>query len=114
MKLRCLRDCFLFAFLQKTTKDGVFVEETKWGFQVTPNNYFQGKDNAAFTRALEKGRWVKVLITGPDCKEVKQGDTVCLESQMWTNGFNYDGVQIRKSDESKVLMVATGPITFNF
>ena len=67
---------------------------------------FQGKDHGAFDRALQKGRWAKVLTIGPDCKEIKVGDFVCIEPQMWTNAFEYDGVQIRKTDESKVMMVS--------
>ena len=50
---------------------------------------------------MNKGRWGKVLAIGNECEEIQVG-----EPQMWTNSFEYDGVPIRKTDESKVMIVS--------
>lgn len=106
MKLRCLRNNILFVLLQRTNKKGVFIDETKWGFQIVPGTDFQGRDNAAFSNALQEGRWAKVLTVGPECEEIKPGDYICVEPQMWTNAFTYDGIKIRRTDESKVMLIS--------
>lgn len=103
MKLRAIRNSILFAFLQKETKQGYFSEETKWGFTITPN---KSRQKTGFDESVKKGRWAKVLLVGPECKEVETGDYVCLEPQMWTNGFNYEGIKIRKSDETKIMIIS--------
>lgn len=103
MKLRAIKNSILFAFLQKENQKGYFQEETKWGFTITADKSQQKK---GFDEAVKFGRWAKVLLTGPDCKEVETGDYVCLEPQMWTNGFKYDGIKIRKSDEDKIMIIS--------
>ena len=106
MKLRCLHDGILFVFLQQTDSRGMFAEETKWGFKMTPGSYLHKKDKAHWDAALQQGRWGKVLVTGPKCEEVEVGDYICVEPQMWTNSAVYDGVMIRKTDESKVMIIS--------
>ena len=106
MKLRCLRNGILFAFIQNETGHGLFEEKTNWGFTMTPGSYLHGKDKENFDRALQVGRWAKVLTIGPECEEVEVGDYVCIEPTMYTNAFMHDGIKIRKSDESKVMLIS--------
>lgn len=106
MTIRCIRDGILFAFLQQTTAHGMFVDQTKWGFELTPGSYLHGKDREHFQRAMDIGRWAKVLAVGPECKEVQVGDYICIEPTMYSNSFEYDGVKIRKTDETKVMLLS--------
>lgn len=106
MKLRCLHDGFLFAFLQEKVKGGLFVESTDWGFQIDPMKDRQKEGNDAFNRSLQEARWAKILTVGPECEEVEVGDYVAIEPMMHTNAFEHDGVKIYKSDESKVLIIS--------
>lgn len=104
MKLRCIRNGILFVFLQPVTSDGQFVEQTKWGFQLQNN---PSKQSQSFGESIRhEGRWGKVLTIGPECEHVKIGDYICVEPNMWSNSFKYDDIQIRKTDESKVLLVS--------
>lgn len=106
MKLRALRNTFLFAFLQKQNQYGWFEEETEWGFNLFAHKNVNKEGYQTFNRTLNQGRWGKVVLIGPKCETVKVGDYVCLEPMMWTNGFNHDGVQIHKSDETKVMLIS--------
>jgi len=106
MKLRCIRNGILFAFLQKTNQKGYFEDETSWGFTISADKNGQGQGHGAFDRSIKEGRWAKVLVVGNECQEVEVGDYICVEPAMWTNSFDYDGVAIRKTDESKVMIVS--------
>jgi len=106
MKLRCIRNGILFVFLQQVTGHGLFVDKTKWGFEIIPGSYLHGKDRAQFDKALNTGHWGRVLTIGPDCKEINVGDYICVEPQMWSNAFDHEGFQIRKTDESKVMLIS--------
>ena len=106
MKLRCIRNGILFAFLQGTNHKGYFEDETSWGFKIAADEDGQRAGHNAFDETVSKGRWAKVLVVGNECEEVEVGDYVCLEPNMWTNSFKHDGVAIRKSDESKVMIIS--------
>ena len=106
MKLRCLRNGILFVLLQKINEKGMFMEETTWGFEIMPGQNIKEKQHDGFHRTIDIGRWGKVLTVGPECEEVVVGDYVCVEPQMWTNAFKYDGIQIRKTDESKIMLIS--------
>lgn len=106
MKLRCLHNGFLFVWLQQRTSGGFFVEETKWGFHFAESNDANRAGYNSLHRTLNQGYWGKVLTIGPECKEVKIGDYVIIEPMMHTNAFEYDGIKIYKSDESKILLIS--------
>lgn len=106
MKLRCLHNGFLFAWLQLRTSEGYFVEQTKWGFSFAEVKDGNRAGYNSLQRTLHEGHWGKVLTIGPECKEVKIGDYVMIEPMMHSNAFDYDGVKIFKSDESKVLLIS--------
>lgn len=106
MAIRPLHNSFLFAFLQQQTAEGNFMETTKSGLLLPGYGNRQREAHAAFDRSLKEGRWALVLATGPKCKEVQEGDYVCLEPNMWTNSVEHDGIKIRKSDETKVMLIS--------
>lgn len=106
MKLRCIRNGILFAFLQNTNSKGYFEDQTSWGLKIVADKDGQGAGHGSFDRSISQGRWAKVLVVGNECDEVQVGDYICIEPQMWTNSFEYDGVQIRKTDESKVMIIS--------
>jgi hypothetical protein len=106
MKLRCLHDGILFAFLQSTNAKGYFVEKTNWGFELAAPTDAQRAGNNVFNRTLQEGRWARVLTIGPECKTVEVGDYICVEPMMWTNSFTHDSVRIYKTDESKVMLIS--------
>lgn len=49
-------------------------------------------------------RWGKVLAAGPEA-DVKVGEYVLIETLMWSNGTQVDGVKLWKTDDSKVMLV---------
>ena len=106
MKLRCIRNGIIFALLQKTNQKGYFEDETKWGFVIQADKDGQKAGHGAFDRSVAEGRWGKVLVIGRECENVNVGDYVCVEPQMWTNSFDFDGISVRKTDESKVMIVS--------
>lgn len=95
MALRPLANTFLFAFFNETSQ-GRFIERTKGKIILTNQDLdVQGK----------YARWAKVLAVGPDVVDFKNGDIVLIEAGMWTTGFKHDGVQVWKSDDSKVVAI---------
>ena len=95
--LKPLFDGILFVFLDDFKK-GFFQEETDWGFKIGATT-----DNSA-----QEARWAKVLAVGPDVPEedVKKGTYVMIEPLMWTRGVENDGVQVWKTDFSKVMLIS--------
>ena len=91
-----LFDGILFVF-EDDVKKGFFQEETDWGFKIQGN-----PDNSA-----KHGRWGKVVAVGPDVKpeDVENGDSIFVEPLMWTKGIKHDGIQVWKTDITKVMAV---------
>lgn len=87
----------LFVFVDSVSK-GQFQETTESGITIVSDR----------KRSAEKTRWAKVLAVGPNCKEVEKGDVICIEPLMWSLGFKHDGVEIWKTDETKVMCVDHG------
>lgn len=106
MKIRCIRNGILFALLQSANAKGYFEERTKSGIVIAADKNGQGQGHEAFDRSVKMGRWGRVLAIGNECEDVKVGDYICVEPQMWTNSFDYDGVPIRKTDEDKVMLIS--------
>ena len=92
-----LFDGILFVFTDELKK-GHFQEKTDWDFQLIGNH-----DNSA-----KSGRWGKVLSVGPDVpsEEVVNGSYIFIEPLMWTKGIKHDGIEIWKTDITKVMAVS--------
>lgn len=50
-------------------------------------------------------RWGEVLAIGPKVDGLAPGDFVLVESLMWMEGTEVDGVKMWKTDDSKILAV---------
>jgi co-chaperonin GroES (HSP10) len=58
------------------------------------------------TEASQKvHRWGEVLAIGPKVEGLAVGDYVLIESLMWMEGTEVDGVRMWKTDDSKILVV---------
>jgi len=92
-----LFDSILFVFLDDF-KRGFFREETDWGFKI----------GATTDNSTQAARWAKVLSVGPDVPEddVKKGTYILVEPLMWTKGVKNDGLDVWKTDISKVMLVS--------
>lgn len=93
-----LRNGILFIFLDNV-KQGSFQETTSWGFQLSSTS-----DDSA-----KKARWAKVLAIGEEVSKdsgIKVGTYICIEPLMWTEGMRYDGIQVWRTDETKVMLVS--------
>ncbi len=91
-----LFDSILFIFVDDLRK-GFFQEKTDWGFelQASPDN------------STKSGRWGKVVAVGPDVSDdVDSGTFIFVEPLMWTKGIKHDGVEVWKTDVTKVLAVS--------
>lgn len=105
MAIRPLGNTFLFAFFNDTA-GGRFIERNSGKIILTNYQYLDQGTNA---------RWGKVLAVGSDVTEFGVGDIVLIEALAWTKGFEYDGVKIWKSDESKVCAIGEDEsVTFAF
>jgi len=85
----------LFVFKEEII-NGKFMEKSGGGIIIGGNAH----DSVRFAR------WGKVLAIGPEVSnEVRIGDDVLIEKLKWTEGIEYDGVQIWKTDEEYILAV---------
>ena len=90
-----LRNGILFVFLDTFKNDG-FKTTTEWGFEIAGDHTTAGKE----------GRWAKVIAVGPEVtSNISNGIEVFVEPLMWTVGFKHEGVDVWKTDESKILLV---------
>ncbi len=85
----------LFVFIQSVSKNS-FDESTDWGFKIKSNQ----------KTTTQSGRWGKVLAVGPTVEsDIQKGTYIFIEPLMWTQGFKFDGVNVWKTDSSKVMAV---------
>lgn len=96
MKAQPLDNGILFVF-KDTAKHGMFEDVSDLGIILG-----RDKDSSA-----QQPRWIKVVAVGPDVKDesLKPGAVALVEPLMWTKGIVYDGIEIWKTDESKIMMV---------
>lgn len=92
--IKPLRNTVMFKFLDVTGgKMGKFTNTTKSGIILTSG----GTDQ-------KTNRWGQVLHVGPEA-EVEPGQFILIESLMWMEGTEVDGVKMWKTDSSKILCV---------
>jgi hypothetical protein len=79
-------------------RGGLFQEKTDWGFEVRGDH----------SNTSKEARWGKVVAVGPDVSEedVQKGNYIYIEPLMWTKGIVHDGVNIWKTDLTKVMLVS--------
>ena len=96
MNIKPLNDSVIFQFLDTIT-GGSFATKTKSGSILTNKNTDENS---------QKPRWGKVFAVGPDVKDVKEGDYILIAPLRWTLGFKFDNIELSKTIEKEILMVA--------
>ena len=96
MNIKPLNDSVIFQFLDTITA-GSFATKTKSGIILTNKNTDENS---------QKPRWGKVFAVGPDVKDVKEGDYILIAPLRWTLGFKFDNIELSKTIEKEILMVA--------
>lgn len=89
--------------------DKVLVADMEFGAQQTASGIYVPSDDAKSSGIHP--RWARVWAIGPDQKDVKVGDWVCLEHGRWSRTIKYhnddDSVtEIRLADNNAILMSA--------
>lgn len=96
-------------------RDGIIVEEMKFGMQTTSKGLIILNDDGA-NHGI-KPRWGRVYSVGPDQKDVKVGQYILVEHGRWTRGIEVvdpntgEETVIRKVDNENILMVSDEPMT---
>lgn len=93
--IRPLKNNVMFRFLDHTGgSKGRFLDTHRSGIILVP------------TASSQKvHRWGEVLAVGEKCEGLAVGDYILIESLMWMEGTEVDGVKMWKTDDSKVLAV---------
>lgn len=93
MNVSMFEDKIAFHFEEETVNGG-FVSKTDFGLYIQEDH----------SKQVGQARWGKVIKVGPDCTEVKVGDTILIEPVMWTNGVSLDeGKEFWVTRESNVI-----------
>jgi co-chaperonin GroES (HSP10) len=96
-------------------RDGIIVEEMKFGMQTTSKGLIILNDDGA-NHGI-KPRWGRVYSIGPDQKDIKVGQYILIEHGRWTRGIEVvdpdtgEETVIRKVDNENILMVSDKPMT---
>lgn len=94
MKLKPIKNTFIFRFLDSINNKGQFNKNTtESGIML----------QASFDDSAKESRWVEVTEVGPACEDVKARDTVLLPALRWTSGVKFNDETVWKSDESQAV-----------
>jgi co-chaperonin GroES (HSP10) len=90
-------------------RDRVLVSDMEFGEEVTTSGIVIQSDNGKAHGV--KPRWGKVWAVGPEQKDVKVGDWICVEHGRWTRTFEVeleDGsiLEIRGIDLNAMMMAS--------
>lgn len=88
-------------------RDHVLVSDMDFGMQQTKTGIFITSDNGKSSGV--KPRWGKVYAIGPEQKDVKVGEWVCVEHGRWTRTIELeqdDGstLELRRVENTAILM----------
>lgn len=96
MNLRAIHGDIIFEFCD-TVSNGGFVNQTSWGLQIVNK-----------IEDVKHARWGKILNLGPDVRILaKIGDYILIQPLMWTTKFTYNGKDLWKTNDEKVLAVTS-------
>lgn len=96
-------------------RDGIIVEEMKFGMQTTSKGLIILNDDGA-NHGI-KPRWGRVYSVGPDQHDIKVGQYILIEHGRWTRGIEVvdpdsgEETVIRKVDNENILLVSDEPMT---
>lgn len=89
--------------------DKILISDMEFGEQRTASGIYVPSDDAKSSGIHP--RWGRVWAIGPDQKDVKVGDWVCIEHGRWSRGVKYENedgstTEIRLADNNAILMSA--------
>jgi co-chaperonin GroES (HSP10) len=96
-------------------RDGIIVEDMKFGMQTTSKGLIILDDNGS-NHGI-KPRWARVYSVGPDQKDISVGQYILVEHGRWTRGIEIvdpetgEETVVRKVDNENILMVSDEPMT---
>ncbi len=96
-------------------RDGIIVEEMKFGMQTTSKGLIILNDDGA-NHGI-KPRWGRVYSVGPDQTDITVGQYILVEHGRWTRGIEVvdpetgEETVVRKVDNENILMVSDKPMT---
>ena len=79
MKLTLFEDKISFKFEQDVANGG-FIDQTESGILIQEEH----------SKQIKIARSGIVIDVGPECTDVKIGDTILIEPSMWTNSIDLD------------------------
>lgn len=89
-------------------KDNVLVSNMEFGFEQTKSGIVLISDDGK-TQGIHP-RWGKVWAIGPDQKDIKIGEWVCVEHGRWTRTIEFETeneiIELRMVDIKSILMTA--------
>jgi co-chaperonin GroES (HSP10) len=92
----------------KPLKDKILVSNMDFGFEKTKSGLILMSDDGK-TQGIHP-RWGKVWAIGPEQKDIKVGEWVCVEHGRWTRTIEFesenDVVELRMVDTKAILMTA--------
>ena len=95
-------------------RDGIIVEEMKFGMQTTSKGLIILNDDGA-NHGI-KPHWARVYSIGPDQKDISVGQYILVEHGRWTRGIEVvnpdtgEETVVRKVDNENILMVSDEPM----
>lgn len=89
-------------------RDNVLVAEMDFGFEKTKTGIILTSDNGK-TQGIHP-RWGRVWAVGPEQKDIKAGEWVCVEHGRWTRTIEYDDngevIELRMVDVNAIMMTS--------
>lgn len=89
-------------------RDNILVSDMDFGMEKTKAGIILTSDNGK-TQGIHP-RWGKVWAIGPEQKDIKVGEWVCVEHGRWTRTVEFETdngvVELRMVDKNAVLMSA--------
>lgn len=92
----------------KALRDTVIVTDMNFDVRITQTGLILPNDNG--TGAGIRPRWGRVYAIGPEQKDVRVGQWICVAHGRWTRGLDIDDGtgkrQIRRVDPKDILLVS--------
>jgi co-chaperonin GroES (HSP10) len=89
-------------------RDNVLVSDMDFGMEQTKSGILLTSDNGK-TQGIHP-RWGKVWAIGPEQKDIKIGEWVCVEHGRWTRTVEFETeneiIELRMVDTKAILMTA--------
>jgi co-chaperonin GroES (HSP10) len=82
----------LFQFVEDTTR-GKFNEKSNGGILLVEDS----------SKQVEHCRWGTVVSTGPNVKDVVEGEVILINALMWTNGFRMTDTDYWITSEPEII-----------